>query len=36
MRTQMDMLALGDCVLLKEEQPELQERTDWREVYELD
>jgi len=36
MRTQMDMLALGDCVLLKEEQPDLQERTDWREVYELD
>ncbi|OPL17793.1 MAG: hypothetical protein AVO35_08985 [Candidatus Aegiribacteria sp. MLS_C] len=36
MRTQMDMLALEDCILLKEEQPELEEMDDWREIYELD
>jgi carbamoyltransferase len=36
MRTQMDMLALGNCILLKEEQPELEDDRDWREIYELD
>ena len=36
MRTQMDVLALGDCLLLKEEQPELDDDRDWREIYELD
>lgn len=36
MRTQMDVLALGDCILLKEEQPELEDDGDWRGIYELD
>jgi len=36
MRTQMDVLVLGNNVLLKEEQPELREDVDWRELYELD
>lgn len=36
MRTQMDILALGDCILLKEEQPELEDDRDWQEIYELD
>ena len=36
MRTEMDVLVLEDCVLLKDEQPELQEDVDWRELYELD
>ena len=36
MRTEMDVLVLEDCVLLKEEQPPLQEDVDWREIYELD
>jgi carbamoyltransferase len=36
MRTQMDVLVLGNNVLLKEEQPELREDMDWRELYELD
>jgi len=36
MRTQMDVLVLGNQVLLKEEQPELHEDFDWRERYELD
>ncbi len=36
MRTGMDALALGNHLLLKEEQPELDEDVDWREIYELD
>jgi carbamoyltransferase len=36
MRTHMDVLVLGNQVLLKEEQPELHEDVDWRELYELD
>ncbi len=36
MRTNMDMLVLENFVLLKEEQPEWKEKTDWREIYELD
>lgn len=36
MRTQMDVLALGNCLLLKGEQPELAEDGDWRGIYELD
>ena len=36
MRTEMDVLALGNCILTKSEQPELEEEKDWREVYELD
>lgn len=36
MRTEMDILALGNCLLFKEEQPPLKEERDWREIYELD
>ena len=36
MRTEMDLLALGNCLLQKVEQPELTEEKDWRKVYELD
>jgi carbamoyltransferase len=36
MRTHMDVLVLGNQILLKEEQPELHEDVDWRELYELD
>ncbi len=36
MRTEMDLLALGNCLLEKSEQPELLEEKDWRNVYELD
>jgi carbamoyltransferase len=36
MRTNMDVLALGNQILLKEEQPELHEDFDWRERFELD
>lgn len=36
MRTEMDVLAMGNHLLLKEEQPELREDVDWREIYELD
>ncbi len=36
MRTEMDVLALGNHLLLKEEQPPLNEDVDWREIYELD
>jgi len=36
MRTQMDVLVLGNQVLLKEDQPELVEEFDWRDRYELD
>jgi carbamoyltransferase len=36
MRTQMDVLVLGNNVLLKQEQPELREDVDWRSIYELD
>jgi carbamoyltransferase len=36
MRTQMDVLVLGNLILLKEDQPELVEEFDWRERYELD
>ena len=36
MRTEMDMLALGNCLLLKGEQPPLDEKGDWREQYGLD
>ncbi len=36
MRTNMDVLVLGNQILLKEEQPELVEEFDWRERYELD
>lgn len=36
MRTEMDVLVLGNHVLLKEDQPPLEEDVDWREIYELD
>jgi carbamoyltransferase len=36
MRTEMDVLVMGNHLLLKEEQPELREDVDWREIYELD
>jgi carbamoyltransferase len=36
MRTNMDVLVLGNQVLLKEEQPELHEDFDWRERFALD
>jgi carbamoyltransferase len=36
MRTDMDVLVLGNQILLKEEQPELHEDFDWRERFALD
>ena len=36
MRTNMDVLVLGNQILRKEEQPELHEDVDWRELYALD
>ncbi len=36
MRTEMDVLVLGNYILLKDNQPEFHEAIDWREVYELD
>jgi carbamoyltransferase len=36
MRTEMDVLVLEDCILLKTEQPAFAEQGDWREVFELD
>jgi len=36
MRTNMDVLVLGNQILLKQEQPELHEAFDWRERFELD
>jgi carbamoyltransferase len=36
MRTNMDVLVLGNQILLKQEQPELHEDFDWRDRYELD
>jgi carbamoyltransferase len=36
MRTNMDVLVLGNQILRKEDQPELVEDFDWREKYELD
>ncbi len=36
MRTEMDVLVLEDCVLLKEEQPTLDDDVDWRSTYDLD
>lgn len=36
MRTEMDVLVMGNYILLKEEQPDLKEDVDWREIYELD
>ncbi len=36
MRTEMDVLALENCLLLKEMQPPMDESTDWRSIHELD
>ena len=36
MRTEMDVLILGNAILYKEEQPALSEEKDWRTIYELD
>ena len=36
MRTHMDVLVLGNQILLKQEQPEFHEDFDWRERYALD
>jgi carbamoyltransferase len=36
MRTNMDVLVLGNQLLLKAEQPEFHEDFDWRERYQLD
>ncbi len=36
MRTEMDGLVIGDFLLIKSEQPEWQEKTDWRKEYALD
>jgi carbamoyltransferase len=36
MRTDMDVLVVGNIVMLKEEQPKWQEREDWRTKFELD
>lgn len=36
MRTEMDILALGNFLLYKKDQPVLREDRDWREIYELD
>lgn len=36
MRTDMDILVLDKCILMKEEQDEINEEKDWREIYELD
>lgn len=36
MRTKMDVLVLENIILLKEEQPELENDTDWQQEFELD
>lgn len=36
MRTEMDVLIVGNNVLYKEEQPAMEEEKDWRKIYELD
>ncbi len=36
MRTEMDMLVVGDYILHKEKQPDFEDESDWREEFELD
>ncbi|HZS12110.1 MAG TPA: carbamoyltransferase N-terminal domain-containing protein, partial [Nitrospirales bacterium] len=36
MRTEMDLLVLGNCVLRKERQPPLKDDADWRSEFQLD
>jgi carbamoyltransferase len=36
MRTEMDVLVLENCVLVKEDQPKFEDTSDWRSEFELD
>jgi carbamoyltransferase len=36
MRTEMDVLVLENCIILKSEQPEWKEKGDWKKEFELD
>lgn len=36
MRTEMDCLVVGNCLMYKEEQPKWQEKEDWQNKFELD
>lgn len=36
MRTEMDCLIVGNCLMFKEEQPKWQEKEDWQNKFELD
>ena len=36
MATEMDVLVLGNQILLKKEQPEFHEDGDWRDQFQLD
>lgn len=36
MRTEMDVLAIEDFILLKEDQPDFSDKEDWQKTYELD
>ncbi len=36
MRTEMDVLVLQDCILMKSDQPPLGDDVDWRDIYDLD
>ena len=36
MRTDMDILVMGKCILVKDEQEEIVEKREWRDEYELD
>ena len=36
MRTEMDVLVMGDYLFLKEKQPKFEDKGDWREEFKLD
>jgi carbamoyltransferase len=36
MRTEIDVLVMEDLILYKHEQPPLEEKVDWRELFDLD
>jgi carbamoyltransferase len=36
MRTEMDILVMGDCVFEKEKQPKFEDKGDWKEEFKLD
>ncbi len=36
MRTDMDYLVIGNCIFAKKDQPEWNEKQEWREEYPLD